>query len=129
MLESLQANIPASLLIPILGGDGMVIHTDENRLTRNIFPFSINVKEVCTLLVPNTVFNRHVALLDQRGTSAAPEEWWPPPGLGVPEGLACNNRTLEKVPGVRNNSVRGGGNHGVEMQDCTKGEGIGLPAI
>jgi hypothetical protein len=80
-LESLPANIPASLLIPILGGHGMVIHTDENRLSRNIFPFSINVKEVYTLLVPNAVFNRYVAQLDQRGISAAPEERRPSPGL------------------------------------------------
>ena len=57
----------------------MVIHADENRLTRNIFPFSINVKGVYTLLVPNAVFNRYVAQLDQRGISAAPEERWPPP--------------------------------------------------
>jgi hypothetical protein len=58
----------------IMGGHGMVIHADENRLTRNIFPFSINVKEVYTLLVPNAAFNRHVAHRNQRGIIAVPRK-------------------------------------------------------
>ena len=39
----------------------MVIHSDENRLTRNIFPFSINVKEVYSLFIPNAGNQTHLS--------------------------------------------------------------------
>jgi hypothetical protein len=44
-----------------MGGHGVVIHADENQLTRNIFPFPSNVKGDYMLLIPNSANQTHLS--------------------------------------------------------------------